>query len=67
MCELVCAVLWCVFVRGVCACVMCLRVACGVVCDVVWYMCFLVFVCVGDLLTSLCGVFMVYCVLSHGL
>ena len=66
MCELLCAVLWCVlsvaFVRVLCVCV--LRVVC---CDVLWDMCFFVFVCVGDVLTSLCGVVMAYCVLSHGL
>ena len=53
------------FVRVVCLCAVRLRVACGVLCDVVWIVC-VVFVCVGVLLICLCDAFIVYCVLSYG-
>ena len=48
--------------------VTCLRVL-RVVCCVMLYgfSVLLFFVCVGDLLTCLCDVFMTYCVLSYGL
>ena len=54
------------FVRGVCACYVFACAACGVLCDVVWIIGVVVFVCVGDVLACSCDVFMMYCVLSYG-
>ena len=55
------------FVRGVCACVVLACVACGVLCDVVWFVFVVVFVCLGVLLICVCDLSMMYYALSHGL
>ena len=67
VCELLCAVLWCVLfvscVRDLCVCKV-LRV---VYCVMLYGLFLFVFVCVDELLICLCDVFMIYCVLSYGL
>ena len=72
MCQrdvfVMCCVLCCYGVFCWCCLLVCYAfayVACGVLCDVVW-IAFVGFGCVGVMLICLCGVFMVYCVMSYG-